>query len=144
MEIPPPQSPDFSADEAAATCTSPLHPQALIGLRLFNRGEYFDAHEALETAWRAEPSPACELYRGILQVGVAYYHIQRGNYSGALKLLDRAQSWLAPFPPVCRGIHVEELRQSAQRVKDEVLRCGSSGLNQFNRQFFQPVVFDLS
>ena len=31
-------------------------PNALLqGLELLNRGEYFEAHEAIEAAWRAEP-----------------------------------------------------------------------------------------
>ncbi|HRQ33635.1 MAG TPA: DUF309 domain-containing protein, partial [Anaerolineales bacterium] len=59
---------------------APLHPSAIEGLRLFNNGKYFEAHEALETAWLEERGKIRDLYRGILQVGVAYLHITRGNY----------------------------------------------------------------
>ena len=37
------------------------------GIRLFNAGQYWRAHEALEAAWREEPGAVRDLYRGILQ-----------------------------------------------------------------------------
>ena len=49
-------------------CQGPLHPQAVYGMELFNQGRYFEAHEALEAAWRDESGPVRDLYRGILQV----------------------------------------------------------------------------
>ena len=33
-------------------CDRILHPKAIEGLKLFNEGRFFDAHEELETAWR--------------------------------------------------------------------------------------------
>ena len=75
-------------------CNAPLHPQAAEGLRLFNAGEYFEAHEALEDAWNAEPGKVRELYRGILQIAVVYLHITRGNYNGAVKVYGRSQRWM--------------------------------------------------
>ena len=64
-------------------CNSPLHRQAAEGLRLFNAGKYFEAHEALEDAWNAEKGKVRELYRGILQIAVVYLHVTRRNYRGA-------------------------------------------------------------
>ncbi len=141
MEVPPPPGPDFSPVEAAATCGAALHPQALIGLQLFNRGLYFEAHEALETAWREEPPPGKELYRGILQVAVAYHHLLRGNYSGCTRLFQRALGWLEPFPAICRGVQVETLRQDARRVQAEVVRLGPEGIRGISRQILRPVVW---
>lgn len=141
MEITPPPGPDFSPEEAAATCSAPLHPQAVIGLQLFERGLYFEAHEALETAWREEPEPGRELYRGILQVAVAYHHLLRGNYPGTVRLLERALGWLAPFPQVCRGVQVEALRADAQRLLDEVRRLGAERVGLVDRAWLRPPVW---
>jgi hypothetical protein len=80
------------------------------GLRLFNEGFYFECHEALETAWRAETGPTRELYQGILQAAVCYYHIVRTNYSGALKMCERSLNRLSKWPDVMLGIHVGQLR----------------------------------
>jgi len=134
-------TPGYTPEQAAAECSAPLHAQAVIGIEHFNRGEYFEAHEYLEMAWRSEPAPARELYRGILQVAVAYYHLKRGNYVGAVKLLERALGWLAPFPGECRGIQVESLRRDARRVQAEVLRLGPEGIRSISRQLFSPVVW---
>src|SRR5512145_1086786 len=105
-------------------CDAPLHPQAAEGLRLFNAGEYFEAHEALEDAWNAEPGKVRELYRGILQIAVVYLHITRRNYAGAVKVFGRSQRWLKDWPDVCRGIQVEELRRNAADVMTEIQRLG--------------------
>ena len=103
-------------------CSAPLHPQAAEGLRLFNAGEYFEAHEALEIAWNEEKGRVRDLYRGILQIAVTYLHITRGNYNGAVKVYDRSQKWLKDWPAVCRGIQVETLRHDAESVMREVIR----------------------
>ena len=62
--------PSHSTAPPPSDCNEPLHPKAVEGLELFNRGHYFEAHEALEAAWREETHPVRELYRGILQAGV--------------------------------------------------------------------------
>ena len=103
-------------------CNAPIHPQAAEGLRLFNAGEYFEAHEALETAWNEERGTVRDLYRGILQIAVTYLHIRRGNYAGAVKVYARSQRWLRNWPEVCRGIRVGELRTNAEVVMNEVQR----------------------
>ncbi len=95
-------------------CNSPIHPKAEQGLRLFNEGKYFEAHEQLEDAWNAESSSARELYRGVLQVAVTYLHISRGNYIGAKKVYQRSMKWLERFPNICKGINVEKLRIDAR------------------------------
>jgi len=119
-----------------------LHPAAAEGLRLFNRGEYFEAHEALEEAWRAETSPVRELYQGILQLGVTYLHITRNNYEGAIKVYGRSRRWLEGWPEICRGIRVGQLRRDAEQVMIEVRRLGPGQLASFDRSLFKPVIFD--
>jgi len=50
--------------------------------------------------------PGAELYRVILQVGIAYYQIERANYWGAHKMFMRPCSGFAPIPDRCQGIDV--------------------------------------
>ncbi|MGE5376971.1 MAG: DUF309 domain-containing protein [Bacteroidota bacterium] len=120
-------------------CNAPLHPQAAQGLRLFNEGHYFEAHEALEEAWNAEGGKVRDLYRGILQIAVAYLHITRGNYNGAVKVHGRSQKWMQDWPDVCRGIQVGQLRRDAEAVIDEVKRLGAERLAEFDRSLLKPV-----
>src|SRR5574340_1007570 len=90
-------------------CSGPLHPKAREGIRLFNQGRYFEAHEELELAWREEQGKIRELYQGILEAGVTYLHLRRGNLAGAQKVFGRSMRWLRAWPTACRRIHIERL-----------------------------------
>ncbi len=122
-------------------CQESLPDAAVRGLEHFNAGEYFEAHEFLETAWRAESGPVRELYRGVLQVAVAYYHIQRGNSAGAFKLFAHSRKWLAPFPPTCQGIHLARLLHDVDQVEAELHRLGPERAAAIDASFFHPVEF---
>lgn len=123
------------------TCQAPLSEKALEGLRLYNQGEYFEAHEALEAAWRQDHTPGRELYQGILQVGIAYLQIQHGNYNGALKMFLRAPQWLDPLPDCCRGVQVAQLRRDAERAQAALRALGREHIAEFDRTLFRPVIF---
>jgi len=123
-------------------CHAPLHPQAAQGLRLFNAGEYFEAHEALEDAWNAEQGKVRDLYRGILQIAVVYLHITRRNYNGAIKVYFRSQRWMKDWPDICRGIHVERLRRDAEAAITEVRRLGLQRMAEFDESLLKQVVWN--
>jgi predicted metal-dependent hydrolase/predicted RNA-binding Zn-ribbon protein involved in translation (DUF1610 family) len=121
------------------SCNAPIHPRAADGLRLFNEGEYFEAHEALEDAWNDEQGNVRDLYRGILQIAVVYLHITRGNYNGAVTVYARSQKWLTGWADVCRGIDVEQLRRDAKSVMNEVMRLGMEQIGEFDIRLLRPV-----
>lgn len=123
------------------TCFEPLSALAVRGLELFNRGEYFEAHEVLEEAWKEDTSPGRELYRSILQVAVAYLHIERGNFAGAVKMFLRLRQWIGPIPDQCRGVDVQRLREDAENVRQRLLALGEDRIHEFDRRLFQPVVY---
>ena len=120
-------------------CTSPLPNHAVEGIRLFNAGKYWLAHEALEAAWRAEPGSVRDLYRGILQAGVVYLHLERGNLPGALKVYRRCRKWLGLFPDVCCGVEVAKLRRDLENAIEEARQLGADRLDEFDRALFKPV-----
>lgn len=120
-------------------CAGTIHPAAIKGMGLFNDGEYWLAHEALEEAWKDEGGAVRELYRAILQTGVVYLHIERNNYNGAVKTYRKVQKWIQPWPDVCRGIQIGELRRDLEAVIEEVRRLGPDRLVEFDRSLFKPV-----
>ncbi len=122
-------------------CLAPLPPAALAGMRLFNAGKFFEAHEELEAAWRAEPDPIRNLYQGVLQIAVAYLHITRDNYAGAIKVYGRALKWLDPLPDVCQSVDVAQLKRDAEEVFAEVKRLGPERLAGLDRSLFKPIQF---
>lgn len=131
------RQPDHAA--LADSCAEPLAELAKEGIKLFNQGEYYQCHDALEEAWVADKSPARELYRGILQVGIAYYQIQRGNYRGAIKMLLRLRQWLDPLPPVCRGVNIAKLRDNAAQVQAIITELGPERLGEFDTAVIQSI-----
>jgi hypothetical protein len=132
------------ADLLAQTCAEPLHPCAIRGLELFNRGDYFAAHEELEEAWMADLSPGRDLYRGALQVAVAYFQVRRENFKGAMKMFQRARHWLDPLPDTCRGVNVAQLRQDAYEVHDQILGLGPERLGDFVLDDLKPIDWEIA
>jgi CheY-like chemotaxis protein len=125
--------------ELLQTCQQQPSPKAIHGIELFNRGEYFEAHEALEAAWNEDETPGRELYRAILQVAVAYLQIERGNYNGAVKMFLRVRQWIDPLPDECRGVDVARLRSDAKAVHKVLDTLGRSGISDFDRSLLKPV-----
>ncbi len=122
-------------------CAGKLPIEAVRGLKLFNDGEYWKAHEALEEAWLAESAPVGNLYKGILQAGVTYLHIERENYRGAIKVYRRAMRWLEKYPATCKGIEVAQLRADLSAAIAAVKRLGPDRMAQFDPQLFKPVIW---
>jgi uncharacterized protein len=132
---------DFTHKPSSSDCDGEIHPMAVKGLELFNAGQYWKAHEALEEAWLNESGEIRHLYRGILQVGVTYLHVERNNYYGALKVYYRSKRWLAPFPDYCRGIPVRELKINLEAVIDELRKLGPNHLDKFDKSLLKPICY---
>jgi predicted metal-dependent hydrolase len=129
-------------DALVEFCSEPLPPLVQEGIDLFNQGEFYKCHDALEEAWMQEANPGRNLYRGILQVGIAYYQIERGNYRGAVKMLLRVRQWLGPLPAICRGVDVARLRRDADRVYAAMVDLGPDRTDELNRELFRPIIVD--
>jgi predicted metal-dependent hydrolase len=113
-------------------CGEPPPPLLLKGIAQFNDGEYFEQHETLETLWRAEPRPVRRLYQGILQIGVAFHHVRRVNYHGAIYMLTRGPAYLEPFLPACQTVDVASLYAAALRARATIEDLGRARLHEFD------------
>jgi 8-oxo-dGTP pyrophosphatase MutT (NUDIX family) len=76
------------------------------GLDLIKQGEYFEAHESLEDAWRMADPAEKDFFQGLVHVAVAWHHAGRGNRPGCERQLAKAARRLGPFAPVHRGVDV--------------------------------------
>ncbi len=113
-------------------CDTPLHAQALLGIERFNRGEYWMAHAALEDAWHEEVSPVRDLYKGILQVAVIFYHASEQNYEGTIKMYQRSQKWLKNWSAICCGINISRLRADLNIAIAKIEELGEENLADFD------------
>jgi predicted metal-dependent hydrolase len=131
-------TPEVLAD-LACDCAGDLPPQAVEGIERFNAGEYYRQHDLFEALWVATERPVRDLYRAILQVGVAYYQIERGNYQGAVKMLLRSVQWLRVLPDTCQGVDVAALRADSAAVRAALEILGPDGIADFDRSLLKPV-----
>ena len=90
-------------------------------------GAYFEAHEALEDAWRAAEPAEKDFFQGLVHVTVAWYQAGRGNKVGCERQLAKAERRLAPFAPGHRGVDLDGILMQA-RVASETVAGGSLDL----------------
>ncbi len=123
----------------ANECQETLPERAAEAIELFNKGEYYTQHDLFEAEWAESTRPVRDLYRAILQVGVAYYQIERGNYRGAIKMLQRSAQWFHILPDECQSVNVAQLREDAFAVLKELQRLGEAGFHEFDKSLIKPV-----
>jgi CheY-like chemotaxis protein len=116
----------------------PPPAELLHGIEQFNAGEYWECHETLEGLWVADKREVRDLYQGVLQVGVAFHHLQSNNFAGAIKMFRRGLPRLRGLPEVCQGVRVAELAVAARQVHDAALELGPDRLAELPRPF--PVI----
>jgi uncharacterized protein len=115
-----------------AVCEDPAPAGLITGIALFNAGEFYECHEVLEDIWLAEPGNIRTLYQGILQVGVAFYHLSRGNFRGATSLLETGITYLRAFTPTCMGVEVQRLVDDSIHCYSELQRLGKDRMAEFD------------
>jgi len=125
-----------------AGSAEPLSRAAVAGLLEFNRREFFEQHEYLELAWNEESRAVREMYQGILQVGVAFLQIERGNWRGALKLFRRGLPRLRDLPAICQGVDVAGFRTATETIHAEVTALGPERLHEFDQSRFPLIRFE--
>jgi uncharacterized protein len=81
-------------------------------------GAYFEAHEALEDAWRAADPNEKDFFQGLVHVTVAWYQAGRGNRVGFERQLEKAQRRLTPFAPAHRGVDLDRVLAQVHRAAD--------------------------
>jgi len=56
------------------------------GVRLFNHGNFFEAHDVWEQVWKNVEGEDKTFYQGLIQAAAALLHVQRGNSVGAISV----------------------------------------------------------
>ncbi len=98
------------------------------GVRLFNAGEFFEAHEAIEEVWLEIRGESRDFYRGLIQLAVAYAHYQNRNFRGCLSLLERGPRLLESYRPSYLGVDLDPLldKVAADREYVESVAAGKA------------------
>jgi len=98
------------------------------GVALFNRGEFFEAHEAMEEAMDlADDNGDWEFYLGLLRAAVANHKLTQGGISSAINHLQAALRYLAPYSDRHQGVKLRELRYALNVQLAQLSRIGKDG-----------------
>jgi uncharacterized protein len=86
----------------------------LRGVELFNRGEFFEAHEEMEEAMNLleDDSADWDFFLGLLRAAVANHKLWQHETKSAILHLGAALKFLAPFPDRHRGLKLREFRSA--------------------------------
>jgi uncharacterized protein len=80
------------------------------GVDLFNRGLYWEAHEAWEQAWMPDRrGPDSGFYKGLIQVAAGCLHYGRRNRRGTLNKWRSGADYLRPYLPNHQGVDLRPL-----------------------------------
>jgi predicted metal-dependent hydrolase len=90
------------------------------GLELMRLGDYFEAHEELELAWRAAEATERDFFQGLVHVTVAWYQSERGRPVACGSQLEKARRRLGPYSPRHRGVDVADLLAQVEEAENRV------------------------
>ncbi len=83
------------------------------GIALFNKGEFWRAHEAWEGVWHRRTEESRLFYQGIIQAAAGYHlAVERPRISGAVRNFEKSLEKLGLFPSEFLGIDVAGLIRS--------------------------------
>ena len=97
------------------------------GLELMRRGEYFEAHEQIELAWREAPPEERDFLQGLVHVTVAWYQADRGRPVACASQLEKARRRLAAYAPAHRGVDVAAVLAQVEAA-ERLVAAGSLDL----------------
>src|SRR5919206_3766700 len=87
--------------------TPDYDPRYLAGIVLFNRGDFFEAHEVWEQLWMETHGPEKPFVQGLIQAAVGLCHFCNGNIRGAVKLYHSSREYLRRYGPHHLGLDLD-------------------------------------
>ena len=98
-----------------------LPAQYLRGIELFNAGQFFESHEALEEIWAMSNGVEREFLSALIQSAAALHHFRLGNLKGASSVWRRAQNKLAALPRIILRLDTQDFAEQLERFFDQIL-----------------------
>jgi hypothetical protein len=114
-----------------SVCDSALPAGIRKGIEQFNNRAFYRCHDSIELVWVDEPGDIRLMYQGLLQISVAFYHAQKGNKRGMIKMMARGKGKLLPFLPVCQGIDLQGLLADVERCEAARRELSPEGMADF-------------
>ena len=95
------------------------------GLKLFNKKNFYHAHEKWEDLWSDYYLKDRLFIQGLIQLSVSFVHLKNNNMNGAKSLLNKCKQKFEGYD-IQRGIDVNKLLISIDKVQDNYDHIDSS------------------
>jgi len=102
------------------------------GIVLFDRGQFFEAHEGWEDAWRRARGEDEVFLHGLIQVAAGFHKLQCGQPSGTVSLLSKGVAKLAAIPADAFFPELPSFRASVETWKVAAARMTGRGAAEFD------------
>jgi hypothetical protein len=107
--------------------TETYEPRYLAGIVLFNRHDFFEAHEVWESLWQDCSGPERRYYQGLIQAAVGLLHFGNGNLRGAIKLYGSSRDYMERYGSPYLGLDTKEFWRQMEHCFAGVLAGGPDG-----------------
>lgn len=102
-----------------------LDERYLEGIRLFNTGEFFEAHEVWEDLWHESLGTERRFVQSLIHATVCVYHANRGNLRGAARLFASGQKYMSQYPDPFWGLEVAKFWQDMANYLSNTFSTGN-------------------
>ena len=117
--------------------TKSFKDSLLTALNLFNKHEWYEAHDAFEEIWNSVDGDERQVIQGILQVSVSQFHLSKGNLNGATILLGEGLGRIKTRTKINLGIDLESF---CSRLEDLLKKLQYKEiLNETDKPFLKPL-----
>ncbi len=106
-------------------------------LNLFNKHQWYEAHDAFEEIWNSVDGDERQVIQGILQVSVSQFHLSKGNFNGATILLGEGLGRIKTRTNVNLGIDLESFCQCLEELLRKLQY--NESLNDKDKPFLKPL-----
>jgi predicted metal-dependent hydrolase len=111
------------------------------GIELFNRREFYEAHEAWEAGWIDELAEERRLLQGLIQVAAGFYKLQVGSPQGTVKLLDQALNKLRDFVDCSLGVDLRKLIPEVEHWLEQARKLVDAGRADYHPELMPVIAY---
>lgn len=115
-------------------------PRYLAGIVLFNRGDFFEAHEVWEALWMETFGEEKRFYQGLIQAAVGLLHFCNGNLRGAVKLYRSSRDYMERYPSPYLGLDHQKFWADMAQCFAELHAAGDSAAHIAPQDDLLPVI----
>ena len=139
-----PPAPTQAPTQAPPSAPLPAPVEELLptlerGITEFNSGAFYACHDTLEAIWMEAETSEKPFYQGILQIAVAFYHLENLNWRGGAILMGEGINRLGRFEPSYRNVQVDNLVDQAVEWLHLVQTAGPEGLSALMSELPKPL-----